>query len=343
MSCMGMLGFEDQNTTRDGIIVVSGTPGYTGDVPPSSNSVRCIAGNHSARKPWLQDDQVSLTEPSGTEYWFHYFYRTNINTASNDGLRLGLGRSGTPLISVSAEDFTNKLTIYIQGVGVVATATTEAFSLTVWKRIHVRVDQQAGGDIEVYTDGDLSTPVVSYTLTAPDIAALAGKPNEFYWTTKLSGLERVDDAFSIDPNTAPGVTDINLLIGASIEPHSPISDSGTHTDWTGDFTDIDELPASDSDFIQATAVGQISQFGFGALVDERVYCVRMMARMTRVGTTAGANVRTSLRLSAVDYTGADTPAPGDGDNEWLFQQAPDSTAWDKTKFDGTEFGLESRT
>ena len=75
----------------------------------------------------------------------------------------------------------------------------------------------------------------------------------------------------------------------------------------------------------------------------QLYCVRMIARITRTGTTAGAQVRTSQRLSATDYPGADTPAPGDGDNEWLLQRAGDATNWTKAKFDSTDFGLESRT
>lgn len=345
MSLLCILGCERQNVLRDRITVAAGTFTYSTTVPVGSKSSRSIGGSGaSGRRPWY-DGNGTAQSPVGNTYWFHYQYVTGSNTASNDELRLGVGRNGTQGICVSAEDTTNKVALRI-GSTLLGTATSEAFSADAvsFKRVHVFVDHVNGGQVRVYTNGNLSAAVITYTLTGTDITNLTGKPNEFHFVMKGGdGSGRFDDVFALDPDgSTSGVTDINQLLSVSVQP-IPFTGNGSYTAWTGTFADIDELPPSDTDFIEATAVGQAETFTHGGTDQARVYGVAINARVTRTGTTAGSNIAFRMRQSSTDSDTSDFAAPGDGDVSHIFQTKVGGGTWTPSDLLATEFGVVART
>jgi hypothetical protein len=110
-----------------------------------------------------------------------------------------------------------------------------------------------------------------------------------------------------------------------------------------DYEFIDEVIPNDGDYIRATAVAQKSTFGFENVSGGVVIGARVKARVLRGDTTAGQNIRFTARQGGADHDRADQAAPGNGDVEEIYDLAPDGTAWDTTKFNGVEFGVESRT
>lgn len=340
---LGGRGFPCRSTARDRLIVTAGSASYgTATPPPESLSSTYISGGSLAfRAPWYDDVTATRFEPSGEELWFHARYRTTTNSGNNSLLRIGVARNGTEYVSISAENSTNKLTIRVAGT-VRATAASAALSLSTWERLHVQITgDDAGDQVLVYMDGDLSTPVVSYTLIGADATALSGvgKPNEFLFVNKASA-DDLDDLIAWDP-LAAGFPGISYFVACSLADQV-FTGNGAETGMAGSYTEIDERPASDTDKITASAVGQESSFTKAATTAPNVFAVQVYARVTRTGTSAGAN----LALKINDGTNDDeviVPAPGDGDVSAIFETAPDGLAWSPVKYDATRIAFRSVT
>lgn len=339
-SVLGMTGFEGGQTTRDRLIVINAGSYFTTPVATASPSARAWgASNASARAPWYDDPNATIFEPSGAEYWYHYRY---YSTSVGAGQLLGVGRNGSRLIEVGFSA-TNQPTIVVAGV-TRATAASYAQSASVWGRYHVRVTGHTTGSVvSVYADGNLTTPVVSYTLIAADQTALGaiGKPNEFRFALRNGDNSgRVDDLVAWDP-LAAGFIGMAYFVSCGIKGQV-FTGAGAEAAWSGTYADIDEIPASDADKISATAVGQESSFTKPAVVEPNVFAVKVNARVTRVGTAAGANLAIKVRegASVVSKTMA---APGDGDVSAIFETNAAGAAWSPVTYDASRIGFASVT
>jgi hypothetical protein len=343
---LGICGFEGQATAYDRITVSSGTAAYDAvSVPPGGSLYSCGGNGLSLRIPWHRDDTAGRWEPAACHVWMHASYITNVNTTNNDGLRIGLGSNGAEYITISAEDLTNKVTIRIAGT-LRATAASGAFSTGTWERLHLFIEGQSTGDVvSVYMDGNLSTPVVTYTLVGADQTALAavgsGKPNEFYMIAKSGdSTGRWDNLFALDADDVD-MPNIDELLEPSVAPRRPTGD-GTEQDWSGSYTDIDDVPASDADKCTSTAVGDESTFTHAAIAEDNVYAVKQILRVTRSGTDAGSNIALRSR-SATDVASQTVPAPGDGYVQWIWEADPDDQPWSPVTFDAARLGFQTVT
>lgn len=343
---LGMFGAEAKSSARDRITIITGSVTYeTSSLPGNSSSAVLLSldgGTPVIRIPWYDDVNVTKFEPSGAQAWYHFRFKSSVNSSSNDGARLGLGRNGTEYISISFEDSTNKLTVRVAGT-LRATATSAAISSNVWARIHVHIGGvTAGSVINVYMDGLLSTPVLSYTLIAADATNLSGigKPNEFYFAGKPGAGDKIDDLVAWDPLDA-GFVGTSFIGEVSIKPKVFNAD-GSLSDWSGSYADIDELPASDTDKITAAAVGDASSFTKTAIAEDNVYAVKVLARVTRTGTDAGSNITIGVD-DGVDNQSATMAAPADGDVWHIFQTGPDLNPWSPASFDASEIVFTAAT
>lgn len=350
MSILGMNGFEGRDGDLDGLITVSGNTQYTTTVPTggSQRSLQLQLDIH--RMPWFSGEINTATynEPSGSEYWFHYHQLWISNANNNDAIILGVSRGGSEVITYSHEDTTGEPTIRVAGV-VRATASGATPSSGNWVRYHIHVEGHATGDtISLYADGVLTTPILTYTLIGADETSLAaiGKPNEFYAEGSTASSTHIDNVFALDPNDGVAPTNINLLTDAHIEPSTLNADSATYTDWSGSYTDIDEVPPNDTDFISSTTVNEVSTFGHTTVSNPLVLFAQTKWRVTRTGTVAGSNMQIRKASISTPATFADESshvAPGDGNVLAQHHTAPDGSSWSKTLFDDTEFGPVSRT
>lgn len=341
---LGMRGFEYRAAADDRLINLANTPTYdTSNLPGDSDSETSAGGSAwSFRAPWYISSGTA--EPSTDEYWFHARVYTNTNSATgNDGLVVGTGRNDVEHVAISAEDSTNKITIRVNGT-VRATAVSAALSLATWARFHVHVGGDDAGDvISVYMDGNLTTPVVSYTLIGADATALSavGLPNEFRCTIKSGdGAGRLDDLIAWDPTHA-NFDSIDKFGEASIAPRQATTTNPAN-DWSGSAADIDERPNSDAEKITAITVGDIAAFGKDVIAADNVYAVQFFARVTRTGTDAGSNIGLFFD-DGVDNVSVTIAAPVDGRVSHLFDTAPDGSPWSPTSFDDSEFGFEAIT
>jgi len=246
---------------------------------------------------------------------------------------------------VSTEDTSNLVTILIAG-SVVATAASCAIATAAWERLICKVTAIAEGSaIHVYADGNMSTPVVSYTLTAGDVTTIQtiGLPNEFCVTAIGTSSYWWDDLVLQDPNDGIGSCNIAHLGSCGIRG-SVFTADGTYTGWSGTYADIDEVPADDTAFASAAAADDHSSFTIPALTGtaQAVIHVSVLARVLKGDSTAGDNIEVELDDGVAPASVA-LPAPGDGDVTVNFDLAPDGGDWSVAKLDAVEFGFYSRT
>ncbi len=349
MSVLGCTGFNALDFDRDGVVIVAGSPSYdTGELPPDGlSSASCLVTGDIVRRPFYNGEKAApLNTPSGTNVWMHARFRMQTNSPSNNDNRfIGLADGTTEMFGVSFENTTAKFVIRVAGV-IRATAAVAAFSEDTWERVHMTVDNQLGGVINVYQDGDTVTPIVTYTLIAADVTNLTGLTvnNLLVDGQAITGNFHVTDLVAIDPDDGVG-GDINTLANLqeiTIEAY-PVDSDGFYTDWTGDYTDIDEIPASDSDSINTSTVDDASTFGHVATTQDKVLYVQSLWRVKRTGTDAGANMQIRMREGGADTDEATTTAPGDGDVIQPHHDGVGGAAWSPTEFNGTEFGPVART
>ncbi len=341
MSIMGMIGFEAQDTDRDKLTVILGAPTYDLAVPADSASERSLQGTGTARYPW-SDGAGGTVQPSGNTWWFGFQSKRITNNTNNDKHQLGCAFAGTEGLTLSYVDTTAKYTLRSKGV-VVAEAVSAAFSIVSFDRLMVKVTNFVAGvsvTVDVYIDGDIATSILSWTASA-GAEVPTNKPDEF-WIKFPDTSSFVDDMWAMDPLDATGVVDPTDLISCSIKPQVPTG-NGNHNAWTGDFTDIDELPASDSDAISTVVVDDRESWTHAAIAEDRVLAVQIKARVIRNDVTAGTNIEVFMREAATDADQGIQAAPGSGDILELMNTNRSGGAWSASQYDATEFGVAART
>jgi hypothetical protein len=343
MGWLGIYGFESRNALRDGFTIQSGTPTYSTDVPVGGSS-RSMTASNNVNNVVLRD----AFSANAAEFWIHARVKPK---ATNNGQNHWIGWAANTGLRgyIRFQNNTHFPQVLVNGV-LVETGSV-GLDHNVWNRLHVHVKiATVGGFVRVYKDGDLTTAIAEFNGDTDPFTE--GVMDEVY--LKIygggAGVWIYDDIVYMNPLDGTGITDPNNMLNIGIRPHYPTSD-GTHTAWTqqgtpggtGDFEHVDEVQPADSDYIRATAAAQKSTFGFDDVPDGVVIGARVKARVLRGDTTAGSNIRTISRQGGADYTGTTQAAPASGDIDEIYDLAPDGSAWDTTKFNGVEWGVESVT
>jgi hypothetical protein len=333
----------------DAIVTLVGGPLYNVNVPLGGTSLRSlqVGNNQEYYRPWIDGEVTGTTprEPVGEAFWWGMQFLSP-NDVSDDDRIAGVSRLGVELISITHEEDTGNQIIRVAGIPR-ATAAGAPKSSNMWIRYHIEVEGLTTGDaINLYAEGDLATPILTYTLIAADDTNLAaiGKPNAFYFTSE--GILLVDDMFALDPGGNPDI-DTEDTAGAFVSPVIVDGNGGYQEQASGAFADVNALPADVGTEIVLDAVDEASTYTVPATgTDVQVMFVSIHYKMTRTGSTAGVNMQARCNRRSVPATFVDLPAnaaPGDGNVVRQFRLAWDGAAWDKSKYDDADFGLVSRT
>lgn len=183
------------------------------------------------------------------------------------------------------------------GVAMSAAGAT-VLSLSTWYRIEVRWGTGAAATWEIRIDG-----VVELTGTGAIGTVNHGRNTLGKHANRNS--QTVDffyDNVSIDDAAYPGETIVRRLA---------LTGNGTHTAWTGDYTDVDEIPDDgDTSYITVSASGSKETFVKEALTNATIKCVKnhVIARSVasgaiRVLTKSGATESETISLGVgTSYT-----------------------------------------
>jgi len=130
----------------------------------------------------------------------------------------------------------------------------------------------------------------------------------------------------------------------------PVTGAGAISDWTGNYSNIDEADLNEADFISALEVDTVSVFqmtdipsafaGYAALA----FAVAMTGN--NPADTFIGNIQAAVRPdSTVFYSGDSTTLAQDGittGSVFVFNQDPStSAAWTKARVNGTQIGVKS--
>jgi hypothetical protein len=359
MSILGMTGFESYNFTSgtatarndaadlmDRIITLGG--GFTRfstALPDGSPSLQALAVTSTdvGSVPWHNDAAGTRNEP-GTSgaFWLHDQVRIASNSTSNDQTRHGTSSDDAEYITLSWEDSTTNITLRVAGV--VRATSSYATGIADYTRCMVEVTgvTLTSHTITVYVNGDLTTPIITYTLVAGDVSALAavgsGLANGFY--VRSGNTMYVDDMWAMDHLDGVGATDPTLYRDSGIRGQVPTGD-GAPLNWTasgggaGSYTDIDFVTGSD--YISATAAATESQFSHTAVASnvERVGAVKVMAHVTQSDVSAGTQIGIGFD-DGVAPAQKDSLVPGAGYVTNVFDEQPGGGAWTPADYDASD-------
>lgn len=327
--------YEPYNPTRSGGTSTIDTNVDLGALGDAQYAYRMSNGQHYF--PW-EDAPGSGYTPIGTNFaiaarvkWIR-FGDANAGWGMSDGLATGyptvwvtLDSEGCLVLNFRYDDMGTPTTIsvssnYPMGIEFVPIC------------IHRNGDNWA-----VYVDGDTNNPIVTTTVTS---ANLIGGLTGWHLTGTLFGQVSVDYMAFMDlDGAAPNTIHELVALRANGPVTQTVTANGNYTDWRneagsgpGDYTDIDEIPPSDANYIEASAATDQSTFVAKTCQyphDHVAHDMKIIARVTRDNTDAGSNLAFMARVSATDATYTTQAAPADGYCwENVGPTAPDTNPWD---------------
>jgi hypothetical protein len=175
----------------------------------------------------------------------------------------------------------------------------QALIAAVWTNVgsSISVDMSGRQDIDLYIDGNSASGTASLyisgtlrTTATADLSAVASI-NKFRGYGASGNPSQISQIIIADEPT----------IGMRLFT-VPIAGVGASTDWTGSYTNIDEIVYSDADFINSATADQVSTFAVTnpTLTGYQVRAVAVTARAKR-GASGPANLQLALRSAGTNY------------------------------------------
>lgn len=122
--------------------------------------------------------------------------------------------------------------------------------------------------------------------------------------------------------------------------------AGAKQEWTGAYTDINEVGFNDTNFITTNTLGKVSTFGFADLPSEMA--VRNVAALVIAGRSRNAGsistVEGIARVGSTEYSASAKfdASPLYGPQNWVFNANPATgQAWLGSDIDAAEFGVKA--
>ena len=327
-----MVGFETRNEEDEGLFIFDTSLTFTtstADLAPQTK------GEVYAYAPLSRGYAKPLTH-SVSECWVSALVH-GYNVASD--CALGLLKSPAVGTNSSNREFTG---VFMQDntmrVKVGASTKTSAVNVPVgnWTRVHIHISGRvAGSTVRAYFGGDLSSPVLEYTLDASDEAALAaGDFDQLYF---MSSATYFDDIYAIDPSDGVGLTNINRAKALSVVLRKPIANGAGFSFSSGTFADVDETPTNFDDYVEATAVGQALDLEFEDLDPAQVVgALEVVYRTQLADSTAGDKFDISIdNGSTNNVLHTNVTIPGDSYVRKLIHEAADGGSLEVSKINAS--------
>lgn len=241
---------------------------------------------------------VALLDNPISEAWIHFDVRPNSNVGSSsffaaynsEGQKIVdlqhtiAGSNPGPLVGRYAQDDGTMTNFYSSLGAISATLTTYD--------VHIVTNGVTTSLVELFIGG---LKVGFFTGTASRLSNIARC--EWASTTPLSDFATFSQIIIADTPTTGRKLAVRPIVG-----------NGTHGDWTGDYTDINENGVNDLTVITANAADQISTFTVGQLtglpttLSVEAVIISLRAQTTALGPTG---LRGVIRTGGLDFTSAD--------------------------------------
>lgn len=279
----------------------------------------------------MLNNYLAIPVPERQDYYVRWVTYVESWISDNGAWISLVAPNGRENIMVVAAPQANQWRVFRANTGTLLTSAGPCLSnQPVCMEIYGQV-ANSGGRVIVKQNG---TTLIDYTgdtyydggeiIQQVKVCASSGGTGRQY----LSELVVRDDAW-------PGQGRVQLLT---------IDGAGSYSDWTGAYTDVDEIPPSSSEAIthDADTSGGKSSFAHTSMATPAVINSVHMAMLAKTDKPGGGTLRQFWRYDGSDYNG-NSHFIGDGDGYFstIWDSGPDGLAFSKAKIDASEIGVET--
>jgi hypothetical protein len=264
------------------------------------------------------------------------YYQNNAGAASL--YMCTLRSSGNLVFTISVQGNTGIITSATAGASSVDATASIPYQITVNLEFYFYIDN-TNGRMVVKING---VPYINFT---GDTLGTHSTFNGFELgmvatSTNVYGF--FDDVV-LDDSDWPG----NTIIQAIKADGAGNSAQWTTSVSTPNWQTVDEVPASDVDYVYTNTVDQTDTHTAGSLVGTiaSIKCVQVQARTIKEGAATPTNLGVVVRTNSTDYVSSDIAVPTALTGlSVLWNTNPSSTgvAWDVTAVNALEIGIKSK-
>jgi hypothetical protein len=321
-------GNELSSFQRSGTNVVESTTSGTFD----SSRVRCslLLPNSGA---WA----LSPNFTASTTVWIHAEVFADGGSQLNGWLFTLVNSSGVDVVRMGGTALsTNWHVEFFNGSAWVQIGNNYTIPFDHRTTLDIMIKSGVSGGVSVYLDGG---PLV--ISGSGDLSAVSN-----FQQLRVSSQANFPMASSLTHVSQIIVADEPTIQWCSFSIHPTAA--GTHTDWTGLYTDVNETVLDDTTFIYTTTASQLDTFPVNSITLPGGYIVKALVQSmrARISTAGPQNAQFVVRTASTDY--ASSNVTGIFYNYQPFQtiwttNPNTSAAWTQSDVNAAEIGVKSIT
>jgi len=282
-------------------------------------------------------DELEATFTAQTDVWIHFsLYWNTINDNNIPSMFRAWGSNGEPLLRIGDTDDVQQQDFDRYDGAAYQSIDDAILSDGVLNDIdiHIVIDGTVG-TFELYEAGVLvSSYVGDTTVAATDVAKI----------TFTGGKS----TYARQPNITQVIVDTTSTLGYKLDTLRPTANSATHIDWTGDYTDIDDLGVLDSNTLTSATADEVEAFTKPAVQSPSNYIYKALVQSApiSIGAEGPQNCQFVTRSNGTDYFSSNISGltPGALIFQNIEETDPDTgVAWTQAGLDAAEIGVKSIT
>jgi hypothetical protein len=165
-------------------------------------------------------------------------------------------------------------------------------------------------------------------------------------TATMTAVANIDRHSLLQPNGAYAWSEMIVADQPTITYRLktlPITANGTNTDWTGSYTDVDEIIYNDGTFISEATANKVSTFAIGAPTITGTVQALVVTSRTNAAPGGPQHVELAVKSGATTYFSASQALGlGYSANVAVWMTDPNGSApWTPTTANAVEYGVKS--
>jgi hypothetical protein len=252
----------------------------TGATHFDSAFARCAIRTGGTTGHYIENESLSIPD----EFWMHIAAKRDSGSSLTTNM-FRFYNGGTEVFRIETTTTT------IQMKALIAAVMTNVGSAITWAGASAAVEH-----FDLYIDGNTGTGSVDLYSSGTKISSIAAGSVDL---SSVTGIDKIRSEFGYFISQI--VIADEPTLGWRLLTRYPNA-AGATGDWTGTYTDVDEIIYSDADFINSATNAQVETFGQTGptITGYTVRAVGVYARAKK-GASGPENLQLALRVSGTDY------------------------------------------